>query len=230
MVSPDKTLYCPRGVASACKGLSNLSTNTVPMPKTRCGFNRTFHIIICDHFQRVAHIPYPATLPKYYAASEMKSILFIDRVLDTLITRIIRRLPVIVDFYFIFVLFYLRTRMVILLHNHALVQCHVDFSRIFSFIFIFIFLSFMLPTPYFYGGVARPFLYLFNVPLLFLGRYSLIFYFYFYSISFFRYFRWDHSLSPWSPTSASSSRSQVPRQVSSTSSESDDSLIGTYHR
>ena len=34
-VSSDKALYCPGGVASAYKGLSNLSTHTVPTPKTR---------------------------------------------------------------------------------------------------------------------------------------------------------------------------------------------------
>jgi hypothetical protein len=34
-VSPDKALYCPGGVANAYKGLSNLSTHTVPTPKTR---------------------------------------------------------------------------------------------------------------------------------------------------------------------------------------------------
>ena len=34
-VSPDNTLQCPCGVMSAYKCLSNLSTHTVPMPKTR---------------------------------------------------------------------------------------------------------------------------------------------------------------------------------------------------
>ncbi|KAI0260799.1 kinase-like domain-containing protein [Gloeopeniophorella convolvens] len=36
------------------------------------GFNRTFLITLCDDFQMVARIPYPATVPKYYAvASEV---------------------------------------------------------------------------------------------------------------------------------------------------------------
>lgn len=42
------------------------------------GFNRTFLITLCDDFQMVARIPYPTTLPKYYAvASEVATMEFL---------------------------------------------------------------------------------------------------------------------------------------------------------
>ncbi|KAF9819586.1 hypothetical protein IEO21_02050 [Rhodonia placenta] len=42
------------------------------------GFNRTFLITLCDDLQMVARIPYPTTLPKYYAvASEVATMEFL---------------------------------------------------------------------------------------------------------------------------------------------------------
>ena len=42
------------------------------------GFNRTFLITMLDGFQMVARIPYPATVPKYYAvASEVATMAFL---------------------------------------------------------------------------------------------------------------------------------------------------------
>ena len=42
------------------------------------GFHRTFLLIFCDDFQMIAGIPYPATVPKYYAvASEVATMEFL---------------------------------------------------------------------------------------------------------------------------------------------------------
>src|ERR1700678_2117949 len=45
-VSPDNALYCPHGIVSAYKCLSNLSTPTVPTPKTRCPSSIRCHIAV----------------------------------------------------------------------------------------------------------------------------------------------------------------------------------------
>ena len=43
------------------------------------GFNRTFLITLRDDFQMVARIPYPATVPKYYAVAREVAIMYFLR-------------------------------------------------------------------------------------------------------------------------------------------------------
>ena len=57
----------------AAQSVSRSSDDIVDLKKlTKDGFNRTFLITMRDGFQMVARIPYPVTIPKYFAiASEV---------------------------------------------------------------------------------------------------------------------------------------------------------------
>jgi len=51
------------------------------------GFNPTFPITMCDDFQMVARIPYPATVPKYYTVASKWPLWTYSIPLDCLLLR-----------------------------------------------------------------------------------------------------------------------------------------------